>query len=264
MFYWIAEKIIGKPSSILKLALEEEWYEFEEKKNQFLFQLMLLREKKPIQYIFGETEFYGLRFFVNENVLIPRPETEELIEQILLSHPKSQVKILDIGTGSGCIPIVLKKHLPQSSVSAIDVSEKALELAKVNAEYHQTDIDFLHMDFLRDPTKDLPKFDIIVSNPPYIAQSEADEIFDQVKNFEPKIALFVPDENPLIFYQKIADFAQNHLHADGKIFVEINQHLGKATQTIFEKQYKQVKLIKDLSGNDRIIIAENSHQTVDN
>lgn len=256
LFFWIAEKIIDKPSSTLKLALEEEWHEFEDKKNQFLFKLMLLREKKPIQYILGETEFYGMRFFVNENVLIPRPETEELIEQILLtSHPK-KATILDIGTGSGCIPVVLKKHWPDAEITAIDVSEKALALAQINADYHQTNIDFQPFDFLKDPFENLGKFDFIVSNPPYIAQSESAEMLAQVKKFEPEMALFVPDDNPLIFYQKINAFAQEHLNPNGKIFVEINQHLAQETQAIFEENFEKVALIKDISGNFRIISAE--------
>jgi len=253
IFFWIAEKILDKPEHILKLALEEEWREFEEKKNQFLFKLMLLKEHKPIQYIIGETEFYGMKFFVNENVLIPRPETEELVEWILKDVKNAELKIIDIGTGSGCIPIVLKKNLPNAAVWAMDFSEKAIETAKINAEYHQTEIQFLQNDFLNMDFKELPEFDIIVSNPPYISEDEKSKMDENVVKFEPHSALFVPDENPLIFYERILEFAKQKLKPNGKIYVEINQNLAEETKGLFQNNFKNTELKKDISENFRMI-----------
>lgn len=253
IFFWIAEKILDKPESILKLALDEEWREFDEKKNQFLFKLMLLKDHQPIQYVLGETEFYGMKFFVNENVLIPRPETEELIEWILKDTTNEKLKIIDIGTGSGCIPIVLKRNLPDSEIFALDISQKAIETAKINAEFHQTEIQFIQKDFLNMDFEELPEFDIIVSNPPYIAETEKNEMDENVVKFEPQSALFVPDENPLIFYERIIELAKQKLKLKGKIYVEINQNLAEETKELFEKSFENVKLKKDISGNFRMI-----------
>lgn len=257
IFFWIAEKILDKPEHILRLALEEEWWEFEEKKNQFLFKLVLLKDHTPIQYILGETEFYGMKFFVNENVLIPRPETEELVEWILKDIKNAGLKIIDIGTGSGCIPIVLKKNLPNASIWAMDFSEKAIETAQINAEYHQTDIQFLQNDFLHMNFKELPEFDLIVSNPPYIGETEKNEMDENVVKFEPHSALFVPDENPLIFYEKIVEFAKQKLKPNGKIFVEINQNLARETKELFQNNFENTELKKDISENFRMIKAFN-------
>src|SRR5690606_28298851 len=185
IIFCIAEKILNKPQSVLKLALNEEWSDFEANKNRFLFKLIQLKEHKPIQYILGETEFYGHKFFVNENVLIPRPETEELVEWIVKENKNKNLKIIDIGTGSGCIPISLKKEIPSAEIYALDFSEKALETAKINAEFHQTEIKFLQNDFLKMDFQSLPNFDIIVSNPPYIAESERNSMDKNVLEFEP-------------------------------------------------------------------------------
>lgn len=258
IFFWIAEKNLDKPASILKLALHEEWTEFEENKNRFLFQLMQLKDHKPFQYVLGETEFYGLKFFVNENVLIPRPETEELVEWILSDNPNFDGKIIDIGTGSGCIPITLKKHLHSAKISALDFSEKALEIAKDNAGFHQTEIEFIHADFLKMDFADLTKFDIIVSNPPYIAESERNSMDKNVLEFEPDSALFVPDDNALIFYERIIEFAENNLNPNGKIYVEINQNLARETEELFQNNFKFVELKRDISGNFRMIKASNN------
>lgn len=253
IFYWVAEIIVDKPASILRLASDEEWIELEEKKNQFLFKLMLLKDQKPVQYILGETEFYGMKFFVNENVLIPRPETEELVEWILNDAKSENLKIIDIGTGSGCIPIVLKKHRPNWELVAMDISEKAIETAKNNAEYHQTEVKFIQNDFLSVDFENLGKFDIIVSNPPYIGETEKNLMDDNVVKYEPHTALFVPDEDPLLFYKRIIEFAQQNLNPNGKIYVEINQNLAKETQELFEKSFPNVELRKDISGNYRMI-----------
>lgn len=254
LFYWVAESIIDKPQSILQLALEEEWHEFEERKNQFLFKLLLLKAQKPVQYIVGETEFYGMKFFVNEGVLIPRPETEELIEWILNDHPKMG-HIIDIGTGSGCIPIVLKKNRPDATVYSLDFSEKALRIAQNNAQYHRTEINFLEADFLTMDFSDFPDWDLIVSNPPYIAEREKADMDALVLENEPESALFVPDEDPLIFYKRIIELARAKLKPDGMVYVEINQQLGEATQNLFQSFFVEVELRKDISGHDRMIRA---------
>jgi len=255
VFYAVAEKILDVSSAILKLTQNEEWPEFETKKQQFFFKLLALKEQKPLQYVLGETEFYGMKFFVNENVLIPRPETEELVEWVLIDHQRNREKlrIIDIGTGSGCIPVVLKKKLPETEILALDFSEKALETAKNNAAYHQTEIQFVHSDFLNMDFSALPQFDIIVSNPPYIAQSRSSTMDRNVLAFEPHAALFVPDENPLVFYERIIELAKSNLKPNGKVYVEINQDLADETKTLFGNDFKNVELKKDISGNFRMI-----------
>lgn len=221
--------------------------------------LLELKTGKPFQQILGATEFYGLQFFVDEHVLIPRPETEELLELTIaklkdlnleLSHNKS-LKILDIGTGSGIIPIVLKKHFPTAEISAIDFSEKALAVAKKNAKFHQVAINFLHQDYLNENLIEM--YDVIISNPPYIGMEEEVEIEDSVKGFEPKMALFSPTSNALIFYEKIAKDCQNHLSKNGMVVLEINQKLGIETRDLFTGILSEVELLKDLSGNDRFV-----------
>ena len=217
-----------------------------------------LKTGKPYQQILGHTEFYGKKFFVDENVLIPRPETEELVElaKIEIQNLKSKIqnlKLLDIGTGSGIIPITLKKHLPNVEISAIDISEKALEIAKKNAEFHQANIQFIPQDYLN--TKLEENYDIIISNPPYIGIEENIEIEDSVKGFEPNIALFSPTSDALIFYKKIAKDGEKYLNENGMIFLEINQKLGKETLELFSN-YSESRLIKDLSGNDRFVFAK--------
>jgi len=215
-----------------------------------------LKTGKPFQQILGETEFYGLKFFVDEHILIPRPETEELlelaIEKIKARSLKSEViKILDIGTGSGIIPIVLKKHFPQAEISAIDFSEKALKTAKRNADFHEVEINFIHQDYLNADLTEI--YDVIISNPPYIGKEEEVEIADSVKEFEPKMALFSPTSNALIFYEKIAKDCENHLAKNGLIFLEINQKLGNETRELFVDVLSEVELLKDISGNERFV-----------
>jgi release factor glutamine methyltransferase len=235
-----------------------------EKWNAILAQLQL---EKPIQYIIGEAWFYGLQFEVNENTLIPRPETEELVEWIIESQ-KSKVQsqkleILDIGTGTGCIPISLKVNLPQANVSAIDVSEKALVVAKRNAELNKVEINFIHAnileieDLLKLPlpnTQNLLPFDIIVSNPPYVRNLEKQEIKKNVLDYEPHLALFVEDTDALLFYRKIAQLALKNLSPNGLLFFEINQYLGIETVELLENLgFKNIELKKDMYGNDRMI-----------
>ena len=216
-----------------------------------------LKLEIPIQYITGTTHFYGLEFNVNENVLIPRPETEELVEWIISSAvnmPKfKNIKILDIGTGSGCIAISLAKNIPNAEVFAIDISDKALAKAKENADLNKVAVAFIQRNILE--TNDLEQqFDIIVSNPPYVRNLEKAEIKSNVLANEPHLALFVDDDDALIFYRKIAELATKNLSAEGKLFFEINQYLGKETVELLENMhFKNIELRKDIYGNDRMI-----------
>jgi release factor glutamine methyltransferase len=235
-----------------------------------------LKKQKPIQYILGETEFYGLPFLVNENTLIPRPETEELVEWILSDFNNSQpetrnLKLLDIGTGSGCIAISLAKNLQNAQVFAIDISEKALATAKENASINKVDVNFILKNILE--TYDLNQltthnsqltnqFDILVSNPPYVRNLEKEEIKSNVLEFEPHLALFVDDNDALLFYRKIAQLAKKNLSEKGKLYFEINQYLGKETVELLESLgFKEVILKKDIYGNDRMISCKLNTET---
>ncbi|MFY7669933.1 peptide chain release factor N(5)-glutamine methyltransferase [Tenacibaculum sp. MEBiC06402] len=216
-----------------------------------------LKNEEPIQYILGETEFYGYKFKVNSDVLIPRPETEELVSWVTetCNSDNRVLNILDIGTGSGCIAISVKKEIETSKVTAFDISEKALETAKVNAKLNDADVNFIHHDILSD-TKVHQMFDVIISNPPYVRELEKVEIKNNVLNNEPHLALFVEDDNPLMFYKRIADFAKTNLNQDGVLFFEINQYLGEETkQMLLQKGFKDVVLKSDLFGNHRMIKA---------
>lgn len=218
--------------------------------------LKRLQNEEPLQYILGKTEFYGLPFLVNKNTLIPRPETEELVELILKEANKSKpLQILDIGTGSGCIPVTLAKKRPKATVFAMDVSEEALSIAKQNASLHNVVINLLQEDILK--AEILPqKFDIIVSNPPYVRTLEKVAIKNNVLANEPHLALFVEDNNPLIFYDKIADLAKEHLRKNGKLYFEINEYLGKEMIALVAlKGFKDIQLKKDVFGKDRILKA---------
>lgn len=216
-----------------------------------------LKKEVPIQYLLGKTNFYGLDFEVNEDVLIPRPETEELVEWIINENASSEkskkIKILDIGTGSGCIAISLAKNLPDAEVFAIDVSKKAIETAKRNAVQNNVNVTFLLTDILE--TNELKfNFDIIVSNPPYVRNLEKEEIKKNVLDYEPHLALFVEDTDALIFYRKIAELAKKGLSEKGKLYFEINQYLGKEMIALLENMdFKDVELRKDIYDNDRML-----------
>ena len=215
-----------------------------------------LKNSEPIQYILGETDFFGLAFYVNGSVLIPRPETEELVQWVLESAENKPMKILDIGTGSGCIAVTLAKKLPSAEVHAWDISEDALEVARKNAERNGVKVIFVKRDMLLEPVSD-EKFDIIVSNPPYVTEVEKTEMQENVLNFEPHLALFVPDDNALVFYEKIADFALTNLNKDGKLFFEINRAKGAdIAHLLEEKGFTNIELRKDISGNERMVMAE--------
>ena len=209
-----------------------------------------LKSHKPIQYILGKTEFYGLKIKVNEHTLIPRPETEQLVDWIL---KENFVAALDIGTGSGCIPIALAKHT-DAKVLAIDVSEDALLIAEENAKNNEVEIDFIHQDILQ--TNYLQKVDLIVSNPPYVLESEKEKMQENVLDYEPELALFVEDKNPLIFYKKIASLAFNFLNENGKLFFEINAKFGKETiEMLVDIGFVNIELKKDMNDKDRMIKA---------
>jgi release factor glutamine methyltransferase len=254
MASWIWENQLGlKRMDILstpqQLLTEEQHVLLEES----LLQLLL---HKPIQYVLGETWFYNLKIKVNEAVLIPRPETEELVKWMIddLKGNNEKLSILDIGTGSGCIPIALKKQLPQFDISAIDISADALVVAKQNAAINETPVEWIQLDLLnKDAWNLLPAFDIIVSNPPYIPVNEKATMDKTVTAFEPGLALFVPNDSPLLFYETIAAFAQTHLKPNGRIYLEIHQEYAKQTAAIFTKLNKQVEIREDINGNERMI-----------
>ena len=216
-----------------------------------------LKKEIPIQYLLGSTHFYGLELEVNPNVLIPRPETEELVDWIIQSSKfkvqSSKFKILDIGTGSGCIAISLAKNLPNAEVFALDVSDKALATSQKNAELNQVTIQFIHQSILE--TEDLgQQFDLIVSNPPYVRHLEKQEIKKNVLDNEPHLALFVEDNDALIFYRKIAQLAKKNLCPNGQLYFEINQYLGQETLDLLQEMgFKDITLRKDIYGNDRMI-----------
>ncbi len=235
-----------QPELVFSIAELETW-------NSVLEQL---KKEIPIQYILGTTHFYGLEFEVNENVLIPRPETEELVDWIIKSQKSEvrnkKVKILDIGTGSGCIAISLAKNLPNAEVFALDVSEKALATAQKNAELNQVQVQFICQSILE--TEDLgQQFDIIVSNPPYVRHLEKQEIKKNVLDNEPHLALFVADDDALIFYRKIAQLALKNLNQTGQLYFEINQYLGQEMLSLLqEMDFKNSELRQDIYGNDRM------------
>lgn len=227
-----------------------------EQEDRFLSMVTSLLNNKPIQYVLGEAWFGGMKFIVNEHTLIPRPETEELIEWIKATANPEPQKVVDIGTGSGCIPITLKKEFPLWQLTAIDVSDDSLEVAKQNATLNQVAIEFMGMDFLNESLwSNLPDYNIIISNPPYIKKSEKGTMSANVVDHEPHVALFVPDEDALIFYRKIASFGLSHLKKNGQLFFEINQLLGKEVCTLLEEMGYDPILRKDLHGNDRMIMA---------
>ena len=216
-----------------------------------------LSKNIPVQYLLGEADFYGLTFEVNSNVLIPRNETEELVEAVLgLAKTMPQpLHILDIGTGSGCIAITLAKFLKNSNLTAFDISESALKTAQNNAIHNQVKVNFEQIDILQ--VQDFPQtFDLIVSNPPYVRQSEMAEMTAHVNEHEPHLALFVPDHDPLIYYKAIAQFCRKNLKSKGHCFVEINEAFGQATAQLFDDpHFYNVQIIKDIHQKDRFVQA---------
>lgn len=216
-----------------------------------------LKNHTPIQYVIGKTEFYGLTFKVDKSVLIPRPETEELVDWITQSFSKNQaIQLLDIGTGSGCIAITLKHIFKNSTVTAFDISDAAIQTALINAESNNCQVNFQKTDILNKQTSDI-QYDVIVSNPPYIPDSDKLEILPNVLNYEPHLALFVPDNDPLVFYNAIAKFACNNLKPNGLLFFEIHRDFGnQIIELLNQLGFSDILLRKDISGNDRMIRAQ--------
>ncbi len=253
-FSILSKKYLGM--SRLELTLNSEMILSEVVSKKYIEALKRLQNHEPIQYIIGETEFYGLRFKVNKHTLIPRPETEELVDWIFTEsktqHP-APITILDIGTGSGCISISLAKSIMGSRVSAIDFSEEVLKVARQNASLNKVAVDFIQMDILK--ALELPiQYDIIVSNPPYVQNSEKKKMQPNVLAFEPDSALFVSDEDPLLFYKKIARLAQRYLTPNGFLYFEINEYLGEDLILMLKEiGFGSVLIKKDFFGKDRMI-----------
>lgn len=223
--------------------------------------LQRLLQHEPVQYVLGETWFFNMPMKVNNHVLIPRPETEEMVEWIVnytKQHRQldAHLSVLDIGTGSGCIAIAIKKKLTNAAVTAIDISKEALVTAKENAIDNNVKVDFVQLDFLKeDNWSRLSKYNIIVSNPPYIPNNEAEKLDKNVTLFEPHQALFVPDQSPLLFYEKIAAFAKEHLDEKGKLFVETHEEFANASAHLLSKHFEKVELKQDMFGKNRMIKA---------
>ena len=247
------EHIIGL--SRLKVHLNHQERIPDAKLTEFEEIIDRLKNYEPIQYIIGETEFYGLRFKVSPAVLIPRPETEELVDWVLKDYQNSRLNILDIGSGSGCIPIALAENLTHSTAEGWDISEEALTIARENAANNNVKVHFENLDILKWQTYQTQKmYDIIVSNPPYVTLSDKQSMLPNVTEYEPHLALFVPEEDPLVFYRKISDFALCHLRPGGRLYFEINEKLGDDLAILLEnKSFKEVILRKDINGRDRMI-----------
>lgn len=217
-----------------------------------------LNHEEPIQHVIGTTIFCGLEFEVSPDVLIPRPETEDLVRLIMhdFSDRDGAVRVVDIGTGSGCLAVTLARFLPQAEVTGWDVSDKALVLAQRNADNLRAVVDFDHQDILNPTVDESRKFDCVVSNPPYVTRSEAAEMNKNVLDYEPGLALFVEDNDPLIFYKAVASFSVNHLAENGACYVEINERFGQATRDVFaERGFGQIQVYKDIHGKDRSLRA---------
>ncbi|AIM62075.1 glutamine methyltransferase [Cellulophaga lytica] len=239
------------------LALEPNYVVTKDEESTLFLVVDKLKKYIPIQYILGTAHFMGLDFNVNTNVLIPRPETEELVSWILNEvNVNQEITILDIGTGSGCIAITLAKNLPKAKVFALDISKEAILVAKSNAEANNVTVTFLEQNILEEPSLK-QNFNIIVSNPPYVRDLEKKEMSANVLEHEPNLALFVSDNNPLVFYKAITNFSVNHLRENGKLFFEINQYLGEQTKELLVGlNYINIKLKKDMYGNDRMLKGE--------
>lgn len=252
MFAITMEEVLGYQKIDVMLKADEVLSENHVKRLEEVIEL--LRTEQPIQYIFNKGYFYGYEFKVSSATLIPRRETEELVEwvlQIMNEQPNKIWRVLDIGTGTGCIPITIKKEFPLADVSAIDVSKEALQIAKENAVNLEADVLFIEKDILK--TNDLANYDIIISNPPYVRNLEKAEIKKNVLEFEPHLALFVEDDDPLIFYRKIAQLAHQFLNVNGFLFFEINQYLGKEMEEMMKEYFSDIELKKDILQNDRMM-----------
>ncbi len=217
--------------------------------------LLRVNKNEPVQYILGKAHFYGREFEINSSVLIPRPETELLVEEVLKRASNTAGKILDIGTGSGCIAVTLARELPYKTVIAFDISDKALKTASSNAKKLEATVDFRQVDILKEEIA-LQGLEIIVSNPPYVGASEKETMNSNVLDHEPHLALFVPDDDSLAFYKAIAKKGKEALMPGGKILVEINERYGKETSAVFRWEgFTMIEIIKDIQSKDRIVVA---------
>ena len=258
IFYLLAEKLLHLSRIDITLQLDNTLTSDEEINfNQAIDRLKIY---EPVQYILGETEFFGYPFLVNKQVLIPRPETEELVSWIIEDVDKKETTILDIGTGSGCIAISLAKKLNNAVVSAIDISNKAIEVAKKNALINNVNVEYSSVDVLNFKDKLVlqdkwkSKFDIIVSNPPYVRMQEKKLMQLNVIDYEPDIALFVEDDDPLLFYRRISELSRQYLKHNGTLYLEINEYLGVEMEKMLnEAGFKHVELKKDMFGKNRMI-----------
>ncbi|KQR67385.1 peptide chain release factor N(5)-glutamine methyltransferase [Pedobacter sp. Leaf176] len=252
IFYLSATSILKVTQS--ELLIKKDRILTEKDSDDLTRVLDVLKTGKPVQQVLGETVFYGLPLKINEHVLIPRPETEELVDWVIKEIKEKKETILDIGTGSGCISIAIKKYLPALSVSALDISDEALKVASANAILNGTNIDFIEADILSYSSD--KSYDVVVSNPPYIRQLEKADMHKNVIAYEPHSALFVSDDDPLIFYKTISDFAYTNLNPNGYLFFEINEFLWEETlQILIDKGFKNIELKKDMQGKDRMIMA---------
>ena len=251
---WVMEKITGL-QRVDRLLQKNQPLSSDQEEYWELIRARLLQHE-PIQYVLNEAPFMGLLLEVNRHTLIPRPETEELVSWVLDDHPEKNLRVLDAGTGSGCIALALKQQQPSWEITAGDSSLEALQVAAKNAARYQLNIYFAEMDMLN--PQDLGwggKYQVIVSNPPYIPSKDEASIATHVKAFEPTAALFVPNENPLLFYKALVAAAPLHLEKGGWLYVEINDGLGEATLQLFQNSEWQAELRKDLQGNNRMIRA---------
>jgi release factor glutamine methyltransferase len=246
------DKDLNQIHELRHIELEDNQYQ------QFTSDLKKIASGIPLQYVVNEAWFYDLKLYVDNNVLIPRPETEELVAMVIDAFERSPnpLRILDIGTGSGCIPVLLSSKFPIAEVFASDISKEALQVATKNSKNHQTSVTFLEDDILNTKLKFTEPLQVIISNPPYIAASESAEMQSNVTEFEPNIALFVPDTDPFIFYKAIASNAYNWLEPGGRLYLEINQRFGKETAAIIrDAGFTGIQVLKDLSQHDRFIVA---------
>jgi release factor glutamine methyltransferase len=253
----VMQELTGQSKSERRMASHMELTEDQQQRLQQM--TAQLEQCCPVQYVIGKAWFYNMELIVNEDVLIPRPETEELVQWVLEEKEIKQTPtILDIGTGSGCIPIALKKNWPDANVFALDVSEAALGIATKNAELQKAEVKFLFADILNETTWPSQTFDIIISNPPYIPKQESSMLDKNVTDWEPHLALFVPDNDPLLFYKKIGEFAKMHLNKNGSLFFECHQQYVKQVLTILNEQGFAAKQKADMFGNDRMVKAVKS------
>jgi release factor glutamine methyltransferase len=254
IYFQVLQKITGLSKA--RLLVADPFMLTEEQEKDLIDFLLRLETMEPVQYVLGSSEFYGLEFKVRSGVLIPRPETEELVEWVISDYTGKEGILLDIGTGSGCIAVTIKKNLKNFAVTAVDISRDALMAARENARLHKLEIDFKEGDIFDPALLEDFRPDVIVSNPPYVRESEKAHMFRNVLDYEPSSALFVPDNDPLLYYRTIMMFAKNRLKKEGNLYFEINESFGTdVCEMLNVSGFRQVVLKKDLFGKDRMIRA---------